>query len=51
MKFFDQNVRELIQQVIYIIFFSFKKYFSVIIAVILGPLKGGLNRRVTEIVM
>ncbi len=52
MKYFDRNVQELIQPVIQS--FSFVEnlaLFSDVLVVILGPLKGGLNKRVTEIVM
>jgi hypothetical protein len=51
MKFFDRNVWGLIQQVIDNPCFSLRNDFSAIVVVILGPLKGGLNHRVTEIVM
>ena len=51
MKFFDRNVQELILQVLEIFSCYSKSILFVLLVVILGPVKGGLNKRVTEIVM
>ena len=51
MNLFDRNVQESIQRVGHTLTNKTCKSFRYVLVAILGPLKGGLNKKVTEIVM
>lgn len=51
MNLFDRNVQESIQRVSHQLTNKKCKSLSDFLVAILGPLKGGLNKKVTEIVM